>query len=218
MSVQSPLTDFVFPQTYGIRPQSRRLLDRRRVSGAGNACPHQARVSRRGDLCLARASTGKHGWGFSCPPSHFAQHRHGAERGVAGHSSRTLHGGHAVAGRRRRGPHRDRVFLSGRFVHCGPPLPAQATEIENPKLLIEVLSPSTEEFDRTEKFAVYGTIANLEELVFVNSHPPYGIEVYRRGGGRVTRPHRIRRCEIAVGKRRRHYDARGRVSRSVRWL
>ncbi len=72
-------------------------------------------------------------------------------------------------------------FYPDIFVHCGPPLPAQATEIENPRLIIEVLSPSTEEFDRTEKFAVYGTITDLEELVFVNSHPPYGIEIYRRG-------------------------------------
>ena len=71
-------------------------------------------------------------------------------------------------------------FYPDLFVHCGPPLPAQATEIENPKLILEVLSPSTEEFDRTEKFAAYASIASLEELVFVNSNPPYDIEVYRR--------------------------------------
>lgn len=72
-------------------------------------------------------------------------------------------------------------FYPDIFVHCGPPPPAQATEIENPKLIIEVLSPSTEEFDRTEKFAAYAAIASLEELAFVNSQPPYDIEVYRRG-------------------------------------
>ena len=71
-------------------------------------------------------------------------------------------------------------FYPDVFVHCGLPPPAEATEIENPKLIIEVLSPSTEEFDRTEKFAVYAGIASLEELVFVNSNHPYGIEVYRR--------------------------------------
>lgn len=76
-------------------------------------------------------------------------------------------------------------FYPDLFVHCGTPPPAQATEIENPKLIIEVLSPSTEEFDRTEKFAVYASIASLEELVFVNSNPPYGIEVYRRDGAAV---------------------------------
>lgn len=72
-------------------------------------------------------------------------------------------------------------FYPDIFVHCGPPPPEQATEIENPKLIIEVLSPSTEEFDRTEKFAAYASIASLEELAFVNSHPPYDIEIYRRG-------------------------------------
>ena len=71
-------------------------------------------------------------------------------------------------------------FYPDVFVHCGPPPPPQATEIDNPKLIVEVLSPSTEEFDRTEKFAVYASIASLEELVFINSIHPYGIEVYRR--------------------------------------
>lgn len=73
-------------------------------------------------------------------------------------------------------------FYPDIFVHCGPPPPPQATEIEHPKLIIEVLSPSTEEFDRTEKFAIYAAIASVEELVFINSNPPYGIEIYRRDG------------------------------------
>ena len=71
-------------------------------------------------------------------------------------------------------------FYPDLFVHCGTPPPAQATEIENPKLIIEVLSPSTEEFDRTEKFAAYAGIQSLEELAFVNSSHPHEIEVYRR--------------------------------------
>jgi Uma2 family endonuclease len=71
-------------------------------------------------------------------------------------------------------------FYPDIFVHCGPPPAAEATEIENPKLIIEVLSPRTEEFDRTEKFAAYATIASVEELVLVNSHPPYDIEIFRR--------------------------------------
>ena len=72
-------------------------------------------------------------------------------------------------------------FYPDVFVHCGPSQPPEATEIEDPRVIIEVLSPSTEDFDRTEKFVAYGTIASLEELVFVNSHPPYDIEIYRRG-------------------------------------
>ena len=71
-------------------------------------------------------------------------------------------------------------FYPDIFVHCGTPPPAQATEIENPKLIVEVLSPSTEEFDRTEKFAAYAGIQSLEELAFVNSSHPHEIEVYRR--------------------------------------
>ena len=71
-------------------------------------------------------------------------------------------------------------FYPDVFVHCGPPPPAQSTEIEHPKLVIEVLSPGTEEFDRTEKFAAYASIASLAELVFVGSTHPHDIEIYRR--------------------------------------
>ena len=71
-------------------------------------------------------------------------------------------------------------FYPDVFVHCGPPPPAQSTEIEHPKLVVEVLSPGTEEFDRTEKFAAYASIASLAELVFVGSTHPHDIEIYRR--------------------------------------
>ena len=43
-----------------------------------------------------------------------------------------------------------------------------------------MLSPSTEEFDRNEKFAIYAAIASVEELVLIDSQPRYGIEIYRR--------------------------------------
>lgn len=49
----------------------------------------------------------------------------------------------------------------------------------NPKLLIEVLSDSTEAFDRGEKFAQYRTIKSLEEYILV-SQRDYRIEVFMR--------------------------------------
>lgn len=71
-------------------------------------------------------------------------------------------------------------FYPDFFVRCGPTPPAQSTEVDDPKPIVEVLSPSTEDFDRSEKFGVYALVASLEEIAFVNSIPPYGIEIHRR--------------------------------------
>lgn len=49
----------------------------------------------------------------------------------------------------------------------------------NPKLLVEVLSESTEAYDRGSKAAHYRRIPSLEEYVFVAQDEPR-IEVYRR--------------------------------------
>ncbi len=47
----------------------------------------------------------------------------------------------------------------------------------NPRLLIEVLSPSTEHYDRTTKFKHYKTIASLNEYVLVSQLEPR-VEVF----------------------------------------
>jgi Uma2 family endonuclease len=49
----------------------------------------------------------------------------------------------------------------------------------NPKLIIEVLSDSTELYDRGEKLAQYQTIDSLEEYVLVSQND-YRVEVYNR--------------------------------------
>ncbi|MEM1426173.1 MAG: Uma2 family endonuclease [Cyanobacteria bacterium P01_H01_bin.130] len=49
-----------------------------------------------------------------------------------------------------------------------------------PKLIVEVLSPSTEKFDRTLKFSDYRAIETLEEYVVV-SQDRQCVEVYRQG-------------------------------------
>jgi Uma2 family endonuclease len=53
-----------------------------------------------------------------------------------------------------------------------------------PKLLVEVLSPSTESVDRGEKFQEYRNISTLQEYVLISSDRMY-IEVFRRSQGRV---------------------------------
>lgn len=68
-------------------------------------------------------------------------------------------------------------------VVCGAPQfeDAQVDTLLNPTLLIEVLSPSTEAYDRGGKFAHYRKIPSLREYLLVTQDQP-GIERYMRQG------------------------------------
>jgi Uma2 family endonuclease len=54
--------------------------------------------------------------------------------------------------------------------------------IRHPKLIIEVLSDSTERIDKREKFFAYTSISSLEEYVLVAQNPRE-VTFYRRAGG-----------------------------------
>ncbi len=66
-------------------------------------------------------------------------------------------------------------------VVCGPLErdPEEKTVVTNPIVIVEVLSPSTEEFDRGEKLANYRQIASLRECVIVGQREQR-IDVHRR--------------------------------------
>jgi len=51
--------------------------------------------------------------------------------------------------------------------------------VVNPIVVVEVLSPSTEDYDRGEKLAHYKTIASLQEMALV-AHDQRRIELWRR--------------------------------------
>jgi Uma2 family endonuclease len=57
--------------------------------------------------------------------------------------------------------------------------PEDANAATNPKLLVEVLSDSTEGYDRGEKFSHYRRIPSLLEYVLVSQRQPH-IEVFRK--------------------------------------
>jgi Uma2 family endonuclease len=69
-------------------------------------------------------------------------------------------------------------------VVCGPTErdPDKKTNITNPKLLVEVTSDSTEDYDRGEKLEHYKQIPSLEAVVIV-SHREKLIEVWSRDAG-----------------------------------
>jgi Uma2 family endonuclease len=49
-----------------------------------------------------------------------------------------------------------------------------------PKLVIEVLSPSTQSYDRSQKFALYRRVSSLQEYVLIDPETKR-IEAFRRG-------------------------------------
>jgi Uma2 family endonuclease len=55
--------------------------------------------------------------------------------------------------------------------------------ITNPDLVIEVLSPSTEAFDRGAKFEAYRTVQSLKEYVLVSQDKPLVEQYVRNGDG-----------------------------------
>jgi len=69
-------------------------------------------------------------------------------------------------------------------VVCGPyeTDPQDKNTIVNPRVLVEVTSESTEEYDRGEKIESYQRIPSLEAVV-LGSHREQLIEVFERGSG-----------------------------------
>jgi Uma2 family endonuclease len=69
-------------------------------------------------------------------------------------------------------------------VVCGKPVLADqhADVLLNPILLVEVLSPSTEQYDRGTKAKLYRTIPSLRECLLVSQTTPE-TELYRRENG-----------------------------------
>ena len=73
----------------------------------------------------------------------------------------------------------DAWFYPDVMVTCDPADHQRDMDKTAPVLIIEVLSPSTEAFDRGKKFAAYRTIPSLSEYVLID--PDSGrLELYRR--------------------------------------
>ncbi len=82
-----------------------------------------------------------------------------------------------------------RVAIPARNIYTYPDLVGvceepqfEDTEVDtllNPALIIEVLSPSTERYDRTGKFALYRSLPSLHEYLLI-AQDEYRIDYYRR--------------------------------------
>ncbi|MCA1621546.1 MAG: Uma2 family endonuclease [Acidobacteria bacterium] len=56
--------------------------------------------------------------------------------------------------------------------------------LTNPQLIVEVLSPSTEAYDRGEKFTHYKSIPALREYLLVAQHRPHVTRLYKQDDGK----------------------------------
>jgi Uma2 family endonuclease len=72
-------------------------------------------------------------------------------------------------------------FYPDVMVTCEPSdqLPEQDLVKNHPKLIIEVLSPSTEAHDRGKKFMLYRKLTSLEEYLLIDPRSYY-VELFRR--------------------------------------
>lgn len=113
------------------------------------------------------------------------------------HNLITLNVGSELRGQLRGGPCRTyasdmrvKVDVTSRYTYpdvvvvCDEPQfeDAELDTLLNPTLIVEVLSPSTESYDRGEKATDYRQIPSLREYLFIAQDRPH-VERYRRGEG-----------------------------------
>jgi Uma2 family endonuclease len=67
-------------------------------------------------------------------------------------------------------------------VYCGPELPANALDVPNPVIIIEVLSPSTQRIDLSLKLAGYFRLPSVAHYLIVDPTQPSVIH-HSRGAG-----------------------------------
>jgi len=72
-----------------------------------------------------------------------------------------------------------RFFYPDLLVNCDPTNNRKIVYVDTPKVIIEVLSESTESFDRGKKFQFYRTLPSLQDYILVSSQD-YVVEVFHR--------------------------------------
>ncbi|MBD2483650.1 Uma2 family endonuclease [Planktothrix sp. FACHB-1365] len=77
-----------------------------------------------------------------------------------------------------------RYFYPDLVITCDPEDLKSRKFIQNPKVIVEVLSPSTASYDCTKKLKYYRQISSLQEYMLIDSES-ISVEVYHRGEGKM---------------------------------
>jgi Uma2 family endonuclease len=72
-------------------------------------------------------------------------------------------------------------------VNCGPPAPADAVAAANPVIVVEVLSPTTQTVDTSDKLADYFRVASIHHYLIVSARRREIIHHQRNGEQIVSR-------------------------------
>lgn len=78
------------------------------------------------------------------------------------------------------------VFEPDALVYCGPKLPADALVVENPVIVVEVISPTTGRNDRTRKLAGYFALPSIRHYLIVDPDDRLVVHHERRDDGVVV--------------------------------
>jgi len=73
------------------------------------------------------------------------------------------------------------------MVYCGPKSPPSSLLVENPVVVVEILSPSTERVDRRRKLADYFRLPSVAHYVIVDPDEVLVIHHQRQGADVLTR-------------------------------
>lgn len=86
------------------------------------------------------------------------------------------------------------------MVICGPPVYADSRRkniVTNPIVIVEVISRSTEKYDRGDKFLKYQLLPSLQEYVLIAQEEPL-VELYRRVDGGDWTKTEYRGLEVSI--------------------
>ncbi len=79
------------------------------------------------------------------------------------------------------------------LVYCGPTVAPDAIEIDQPVILVEVLSPSTRHIDASAKLAGYFKLPSVQHYLIIDPERPTVVHHARRDDGTILT------CLVSVG-------------------
>jgi Uma2 family endonuclease len=77
------------------------------------------------------------------------------------------------------------TYIPDTLVNCGPPMPADVLIASNPVIVVEVLSPSTRNLDKSIKLADYFRLACLHHYLIVDLKKRHLLHYQRQPDGNV---------------------------------
>jgi Uma2 family endonuclease len=90
-----------------------------------------------------------------------------------------------------------RYFYPDLVITCDPEDLKARQFIQNPKVIVEVISPSTATYDRTKKLKYYRQIPSLQEYILIDSES-ISVEIYHRGEGKMWHYYEYEKGEIIL--------------------